>query len=58
MQLRSHQQDMLDIVQRIKAGAPIRNIYAAVTPGAGKSWLPVIAARELIPLIADKICIM
>jgi superfamily II DNA or RNA helicase len=56
MQLRSHQQDMLDIVQRIKAGAPIRNIYAAVTPGAGKSWLPVIAARELIPLIADKIC--
>jgi superfamily II DNA or RNA helicase len=56
MQLRSHQQDMLDIVRRIKAGAPIRDIYAAVTPGAGKSWLPVIAARELIPTIADKIC--
>ena len=56
MQLRSHQQDMLDVVQRIKAGAPIRDIYAAVTPGAGKSWLPVIAARELIPAIADKIC--
>ena len=56
MQLRSHQQDMLDIVQHIKAGAPIRDIYAAVTPGAGKSWLPVIAARELIPAIADKIC--
>jgi superfamily II DNA or RNA helicase len=56
MQLRSHQQDMLDIVQRIKAGAPIRDIYAAVTPGAGKSWLPVIAAKELIPAIADKIC--
>jgi len=56
MQLRAHQQDMLDIVQRIRAGAPIRDIYASVTPGAGKSWLPVIAARELIPTIADKIC--
>ena len=56
MQLRAHQRDMLEIVQRIRAGAPIQNIYASVTPGAGKSWLPVIAARELIPTIADKIC--
>lgn len=56
MQLRSHQQDMLDIVQQILAGSPVRDIYASVTPGAGKSWLPVIAARALIPKLADKIC--
>jgi superfamily II DNA or RNA helicase len=56
MDLRTHQREMLDIVGRIKAGEPIRDIYAAVTPGAGKSWLPVIAARELLPHFAEKIC--
>ncbi|MEX2431126.1 MAG: DEAD/DEAH box helicase family protein [Dehalococcoidia bacterium] len=56
MQLRSHQRDMLAIMEQVVAGKPIRDIYASVTPGAGKSWLPVIAARALIPAVADKVC--
>ncbi len=56
MHLRSHQRDMAAIVQQVLSGRPITDIYASVTPGAGKSWLPVIAARSLIPTIADKIC--
>ncbi|MEX2598273.1 MAG: DEAD/DEAH box helicase family protein, partial [Dehalococcoidia bacterium] len=56
MQLRSHQRDMLALMQQVLAGRPLTDIYASVTPGAGKSWLPVIAARALIPAVADKIC--
>lgn len=47
---------MLALCDAILAGRHITNIYASVTPGAGKSWLPVIAAQRLIPAIADKIC--
>ena len=53
---RSHQKEMLEIVRQIKAGAQWRQIIAQVTPGGGKSALPVILAAELIPKLADKIC--
>lgn len=56
MRLRSHQRSMLALMEEVQQGRPLRDIYAAVTPGAGKSWLPVIAARALIPARADKIC--
>jgi superfamily II DNA or RNA helicase len=53
--LRSHQAATLQIADSIAAGAPIRRIYASVTPGGGKSALPGILADRLIPKIADRI---
>lgn len=55
MMLRSHQAALAAICDEILAGAPIRQIIASVTPGGGKSKLPVILADKLIPAIADKI---
>ena len=54
--LRKHQAEMLDICRRIRAGAPIRDIYVLVTPGGGKSALPAIAGSILIPSIAEALC--
>lgn len=49
MTLRAHHQSaMSDLAQRIKAEAPIREIFASVTPGGGKSALPPILADTLI----------
>lgn len=56
IKLRKHQAEMLEICKRIRCGESIRNIYALVTPGGGKSALPVIAGSILIPNIADAIC--
>ena len=57
MQLRKHQAEMLQICDQIKAGVSnVRTIIASVTPGGGKSLLPLIASARLIPTIADKIC--
>ncbi|BAT55513.1 DNA or RNA helicases of superfamily II [Nostoc sp. NIES-3756] len=57
MQLRKHQADMLQICEQIKAGVSnVRTIIVSVTPGGGKSFLPVIAAARLIPTVADAIC--
>ena len=47
--LRSHQQQLLAVVSAIASGdTEVRDILAAVTPGGGKSLLPVIAATRLI----------
>ena len=48
--LRSHQAQVAGLVQAIAAGEldGVRDILAAVTPGGGKSLLPVIAAAILI----------
>ncbi|MGV7032857.1 DEAD/DEAH box helicase [Methylobacterium symbioticum] len=48
--LRSHQRTLRDLVAAIARGeaAAVTDILAAVTPGGGKSLLPVIAAAELI----------
>lgn len=56
--LRTHQQLLSRIVQAIAAGqSDLRDILAAVTPGGGKSLLPVIAAARLIAAgVVDRIC--
>ena len=54
--LRKHQRECELICQDILANVPVRDIYAAVTPGGGKSLLPVIVAHLLIPTLADAIC--
>src|SRR5262245_2394668 len=48
-QLRSHQRLVDRIMQAIAANeTEVRDVLAAVTPGGGKSLLPVIAASRLI----------
>ncbi|MDQ2803193.1 MAG: DEAD/DEAH box helicase family protein, partial [Pseudomonadota bacterium] len=57
--LRTHQQQLLGVVQAIATGeaAEVRDILAAVTPGGGKSLLPVIAAARLIDAgIVERVC--
>jgi superfamily II DNA or RNA helicase len=66
LNLRKHQDEFLQICKRIKAGEQIKKIFMIVTPGGGKSLIPVIAAAKLIPnhdsgnsfhgTIADSIC--
>ena len=44
-------------MRQIKSGAAAwKQIIAHVTPGGGKSALPLIAAAELIPSVASKLC--
>ena len=46
--LRSHQQRLAEIVEAIARGEEgARDVLAAVTPGGGKSLLPVIAAAQV-----------
>ncbi|WP_372620094.1 DEAD/DEAH box helicase [Falsiroseomonas sp.] len=57
--LRSHQAQLLGVVQSIakREASGLRDVLAAVTPGGGKSLLPVLAARELIGAgLCDRVC--
>ncbi|HEY0206616.1 MAG TPA: DEAD/DEAH box helicase family protein [Acetobacteraceae bacterium] len=57
--LRTHQARVAAIVQAVAAGEAegMSDILAAVTPGGGKSLLPVIAAAALIRAgVVDRVC--
>jgi superfamily II DNA or RNA helicase len=54
--LRKHQIETVEVCREILEGKPIREIIMSVTPGGGKSFVPVIIADNLIPAIAEKIC--
>ncbi len=57
--LRSHQSELLAVVRAIAAGeaGELRDILAAVTPGGGKSLLPVLAAKTLIEAgLCERVC--
>ena len=57
--LRTHQGQIAAIVRAIAAGeaSEVMDILAAVTPGGGKSLLPVIAAHTLLAAgMIDRIC--
>ena len=56
--LRSHQQRLADVVHAMGGGqTEARDIVAAVTPGGGKSLLPVIAAAELVKAgLIERVC--
>src|SRR3954453_1134652 len=56
--LRSHQRQLACVIEAIVSGqTDARDILAAVTPGGGKSLLPVIAASRLIAAgIVDRVC--
>lgn len=55
MQLRKHQREITELCMRISAGEEISSIIAAVTPGGGKSALPVILSNLLIPEYAERL---
>lgn len=56
-ELRVHQQAILDLcLDVLKGKIDLWELIVAVTPGGGKSLLPIILTRFLIPHIADKIC--
>ncbi|MFT8244286.1 DEAD/DEAH box helicase [Roseomonas sp. BN140053] len=55
--LRDHQRQVLGIARAIAAGADARDVLAAVTPGGGKSLLPVLMGQALIEAgIVDRLC--
>ena len=57
--LRTHQAQLAAIVQAIVSGqtTELTDILAAVTPGGGKSLLPVIAAAALVSAnIIERVC--
>lgn len=56
IELRKHQAETVEACREILSGAPINEIILSVTPGGGKSFVPVILAENLIPVIADRIC--
>ena len=54
--LRKHQREIIEACRDILEGKPVKEIILSVTPGGGKSFVPVILAENLIPAVADKIC--
>src|SRR6478609_6140046 len=56
--LRSHQRQLAAVIEAIASSqTQARDILAAVTPGGGKSLLPVIAAARLIAAgIVERVC--
>jgi len=55
MTLRKHQRDFSSLIDRIAASGHPRAIIAHVTPGGGKSTLPIIATRLLKADLADRL---
>lgn len=56
MILRKHQSETVEVCREILSGKPVREIVLSVTPGGGKSFVPVILADNLIQTVADRIC--
>lgn len=55
MSLRKHQSEFKQIIGSILSGATVRNIYCHVTPGGGKSLLPIMAGKLIEAGLADKL---
>lgn len=56
MKLRKHQQEFKDIIEDIIKGSGVKKIIIHVTPGGGKSAIPIIAGKLITAGLADKIC--
>jgi superfamily II DNA or RNA helicase len=56
--LRSHQRQVLGVAEALAAGeTEVRDILAAVTPGGGKSLLPVLVAQALVRArVVERVC--
>lgn len=53
---RKHQQDFDDVIDGIIAGSGIKTVVCHVTPGGGKSTLPIQAGRLISAGLAERIC--
>jgi len=56
MTLRAHQAEFNRTIDGITRGSGVRDIVAHVTPGGGKSTLPIQAGRLITAGLADRIC--
>lgn len=56
MTLRKHQAEMLDICNGIIGGSAVRKIILHVTPGGGKSMIPIIMGKLIPTGLADALC--
>ncbi len=56
MNLRKHQKEYSQIIDRIVDGEPIRKVIAYVTPGGGKSLFALLAGKLIDAGLADKVC--
>lgn len=56
MNLRKHQQDFKNIIAGIIAGSGVKKIYVHVTPGGGKSLLPILAGKLITAGLANALC--
>lgn len=56
MKLRKHQRDFQQVVSGIIAGSGVTEILLSVTPGGGKSSIPVIAGKLIKAGMADALC--
>ncbi len=56
MKLRKHQRDFQQIIDGIIAGSGVKKILLSVTPGGGKSSIPIIAGKLIKAGIADALC--
>jgi superfamily II DNA or RNA helicase len=54
--LRQHQQEIDALCRDILASRKITRVFISVTPGGGKSAIPIIVAARLIPRFIDAIC--
>lgn len=55
MTLRKHQVEFNNAITSIIGGAPVRDIFCHVTPGGGKSIIPIMAGRLIKAGLADKL---
>lgn len=55
MNLRKHQEAFSSVIDRIADGDPIRTIFCHVTPGGGKSILPIMAGRLIKSGLAERL---
>jgi len=53
--LRKQQSEFNSVMDAIIGGAPINTIYCHVTPGGGKSIIPIMAGRLITAGLADKL---
>lgn len=61
VRLRTHQRQIIAVAQAIATGqaGEVRDVLAAVTPGGGKSVLPVAAASLLVQAgVVDRVCVV
>lgn len=56
MKKRKHQTETDSVIESIKTGSSVRKIIDWVTPGGGKSTLPIIAGKLIKTGLADALC--